>query len=103
MRPSAATQLYLETGGNLRKVQQFLQHACTVDNSQISAQQHYRALPCAGDQEKHGKDVERITVIPEKRAPGVGRLNLPRMQARKIATGRFDPAVGVVATPTSNT
>jgi integrase len=27
IRPTAATQLYLETGGNLRKVQQFLQHA----------------------------------------------------------------------------
>jgi hypothetical protein len=27
LRPSAAIQLYPETGGNLRKVQQFLQHA----------------------------------------------------------------------------
>jgi len=27
IRPTAATQLYLETGGNLRKVQQFLPHA----------------------------------------------------------------------------
>lgn len=27
IRPTAATQLYMETGGNLRKVQQFLQHA----------------------------------------------------------------------------
>lgn len=94
MRPSAATQLYLETGGNLRKVQQFLQHArlsTTVKYliNGITEPFHARVI-----QKAQEKMLRRITVIPETRATGVGRLSLPRTQARKIVAGRFDTGCG---------
>ena len=99
MRASAATQLYLETGGNLRKIQQFLQHArlsTTVKYLLSSITQPFHARVIQKAQEKM---LERITVIPEKRATGVSRLNLPRAQARKIAGGRFDTGSGSCRDP----
>lgn len=99
MRASAATQLYLETGGNLRKVQQFLQHArlsTTVKYLINSITEPFHARVIQKAQEKM---LQRITVIPENRATGVGRLNLPRTQARKIATGRFDTGCGSCRDP----
>jgi hypothetical protein len=99
MRASAATQLYLETGGNLRKVQQFLQHArlsTTVKYllSSITEPFHARVI-----QKAQEKMLERITVVPEKRATGVSQLNLPKAQARKIAAGRFDTGCGSCRDP----
>ena len=41
----------------------------------------------------------RVTAIPEGRAAGVARLNLPRAQARKIASGRFDTGIGSCRNP----
>jgi hypothetical protein len=99
MRAPAATQLYLETGGNLRKVQQFLQHvrlSTTVKYllSSITEPFHARVI-----QKAQEKMLERITVIPEKRATGVSRLKLPREQAWKIAVGRFDTGSGSCRDP----
>jgi hypothetical protein len=99
MRASAASQLYLQTGGNLRKVQQFLQHArlsTTVKYLLSSVTEPFHARVIQKAQEKM---LERVTVISEKRAIGVGRLNLPRAQARKIAAGRFDTGSGSCRDP----
>jgi hypothetical protein len=43
--------------------------------------------------------IQRVTVIPEKRALGVERLDLPKGQARKIVTGRFDTGCGTCRDP----
>lgn len=99
LRPSAATQLYLETGGNLRKVQQFLQHARLSTTmkylfNSITAPFHARVIQRAQE-----KMLAQVTAIPEKRAAGVARLNLPRAQARKITSGRFDTGVGACRNP----
>ena len=99
VRPSAATQLYLDTDGNLRKVQQFLQHArlsTTVRYLLNSVTEPFHARVIQGAQEKM---LARITAVPEKRATGVGHLNLPPAQARKIASGRFDTGVGSCRNP----
>jgi len=99
LRPSAATQLYLETGGNLRKVQQFLQHARLSTTmrylvNSITEPFHARVIQRAQD-----KMLAHVTAIPEKRATGVSRLNLPPAQARKIVSGRFDTGVGACRNP----
>jgi hypothetical protein len=99
MRASAATQLYLETGGNLRKVQQFLQHArlsTTVKYLLNSITEPFHARVMQKAQEKM---MERITVVPEERTRGVARLNLPKARARKIAAGRFDTGSGSCRDP----
>jgi hypothetical protein len=99
LRPSAATQLYLETGGNLRKVQQFLQHvrlSTTVKYLVNSITEPFHARVIQRAQEKM---LAQVTAIPEKRAAGVGRLNLPAAQARKIVSGRFDTGVGSCRNP----
>jgi hypothetical protein len=99
IRPTAATQLYLETGGNLRKVQQFLQHAylrTTVKYllNSITAPFNARAM-----QKAQERMIERVTVLPENRAVGVERLKLPKEQARKIVAGRFDTGCGACRNP----
>ena len=87
MRPSAATLLYLQTGGNLGKVRQFLQHAhfsTTIKYvlNHISEQFNARVI-----QKAQARMVERVTVIPERREVGIKRLNLPKAQAAKIVEG----------------
>ena len=99
LRATAATQLYLETGGNLRKVQQFLQHvrlSTTVKYllNSLTEPFHARVIQTA-----QAKMLERITVIPAPRAAGVGRLHLPPAQARKILAGRFDTGCGACRDP----
>ena len=99
MRPSAATQLYLETGGNLRKVQQFLQHvrlSTTVKYllNSVTEPMHARVI-----QKAQERMLERVTAVPEKRAAGVRRLNLLRTQARNIVAGRFDTGSGSCRDP----
>jgi hypothetical protein len=99
MRPSAATQLYLETGGNLRKVQQFLQHvrlSTTVKYllNSVTEPMHARVI-----QKAQERMLERVTAVPEKRAAGVRRLNLPRTQAKNIVAGRFDTGSGSCRDP----
>jgi hypothetical protein len=99
IRPTAATQVYLETGGNLRKVQQFLQHAylrTTVKYLLNSITEPFNARAIQKAQERM---IERVTVIPENRAVGVERLKLPKDQARKIAVGRFDTGCGACRNP----
>ncbi len=99
MRPSAATQLYLATGGNLRKVQQFLQHArlsTTVKYLLNSITEPFHARVIQKAQERM---IQRVTAIPVKRATGVGRLNLPPVQAKKIVAGRFDTGAGTCRDP----
>jgi hypothetical protein len=99
IRPTAATQLYLETGGNLRKVQQFLQHAhlrTTVKYLLNSITEPFNARAIQKAQERM---IERVTVIPENRAVGVARLDLPKGQARKIVAGRFDTGCGACRNP----
>jgi hypothetical protein len=99
IRPTAATQLYLETGGNLRKVQQFLQHAhlrTTVNYLLNSITEPFNARVIQKAQERM---IERVTVVPEKRSVGVERLNLPKGQARKIVSGRFDTGCGACRNP----
>jgi hypothetical protein len=99
IRPTAATQIYLETGGNLRKVQQFLQHAhlrTTVRYLLNTITEPFNARAIQKAQERM---IERVTVIPENRAVGVERLKLPKAQARKIAAGRFDTGCGACRNP----
>ncbi|HXK04032.1 MAG TPA: hypothetical protein VMS37_16635 [Verrucomicrobiae bacterium] len=99
LRPSAATQLYLETDGNIRKVQQFLQHArlsTTVKYLVNSITETFHARVIQRAQEKM---LAHVTAIPEKRSNGVERLNLPPAQARKIVSGRFDTGVGSCRNP----
>jgi hypothetical protein len=99
IRPSAATLLYLQTGGNLGKVQQFLQHAhlhTTVRYVLNSITESFNARAIQKAQERM---IERITVIPENREVGVRCLNLPKGQALKIVAGRFDTGCGVCRDP----
>lgn len=99
IRPTAATQLYLETGGNLRKVQQFLQHAhlrTTVKYLLNHITESFNARVIQRAQERM---IERVTVIPEKRVLGVRRLDLPKVQAQKIVNGRFDTGCGTCRNP----
>lgn len=99
IRPTAATQLYLETGGNLRKVQQFLQHAelrTTLNYVLNNITERFNARAIQKAQERM---IARVIVIPEKRALGIERLDLPRAQARKIVTGRFDTGCGTCRDP----
>jgi integrase len=99
IRPTAATQLYLETGGNLRKVQQFLQHAnmrTTVNYLLNTITEPFNARAIQKAQERM---VERVTVIPENRSTGVQRLDLPKVQAQKIVAGRFDTGCGTCRNP----
>ncbi|RZU35164.1 hypothetical protein [Edaphobacter modestus] len=99
IRPSAATLLYLQTGGNLGKVRQFLQHAhfsTTIRYvlNQISEQFNARVI-----QKAQERMVERVTVIPETRKVGIKRLNLPKPQAAQIVEGRFDTGCGTCRNP----
>ena len=43
--------------------------------------------------------IERVTVVPEKRAQGVERLNLPKARALKIVAGQFDTGCGTCRDP----
>ena len=99
MRPSAATLLYLQTGGNLGKVRQFLQHAhlsTTVRYvlNHITEQFNARVI-----QKAQARMVERVTVIPQRRDVGIKRLNLPKAQAEKIVDGSFDTGCGACRDP----
>jgi integrase len=99
IRPSAATLLYLQTGGNLGKVRQFLQHAhfsTTIRYvlNQISEQFNARVI-----QKAQERMVERVIVIPETRKVGIKRLNLSKLQAREIVEGRFDTGCGTCRNP----
>jgi hypothetical protein len=99
IRPSAATLLYLQTGGNLSKVRQFLQHAhfsTTIRYvlNQISEQFNARVI-----QKAQERMVERVTVIPETRKVGIKRLDLPKLQATQIIEGRFDTGCGTCRNP----
>ena len=99
IRPSAATLLYLQTGGNLGKVRQFLQHAhfsTTIKYvlNHISEQFNARVI-----QKAQARMVERVTVIPQRREVGIKRLNLPNSQAAKILDGRFDTGCGACRDP----
>jgi integrase len=99
IRPSAATLLYLQTGGNLGKVRQFLQHAhfsTTIRYvlNQISEQFNARVI-----QKAQERMVERVTVIPETRKVGIKQLNLPKPQAAQIVEGRFDTGCGTCRNP----
>ncbi len=99
IRPTAATQLYLETGGNLRKVQQFLHHRelqTTVKYLLNSITERFNARVIQRAQERM---IERVTVIPEKRAQGVERLDLPKARALKIVAGQFDTGCGTCRDP----
>jgi hypothetical protein len=99
IRPSAATLLYLQTGGNLGKVRQFLQHAhfsTTIRYvlNQISEQFNARVI-----QKAQERMVERVIVIPETRKVGIKRLNLPKLQAKEIVEGRLDTGCGTCRNP----
>jgi hypothetical protein len=99
VRPTAATQLYLETGGNLRKVQQFLQHADLRTTVRYLVNSITEPVNARAIQRAQERMIQRVTVIPEKRALGVERLDLPKGQARKIVTGRFDTGCGTCRDP----
>ncbi len=99
IRPSAATLLYLETGGNLRKVQHFLQHS-RLDTTvryvlnAVTKRLHTRVI-----QKAQHNLVRQLTVVPESRATGVAKLGLPQESALKILNGSFDTSSGVCANP----
>ncbi|MBN9617189.1 MAG: hypothetical protein J0G35_16625 [Acidobacteriales bacterium] len=99
LRPTAATQLYLQTGGNLRKVQQFLQHAhmrTTVNYvlNSITAPFNARVI-----QKAQERILQRITVIPTSRSKGAKNLGLPKNQTQKIIDGRYDTGCGTCRNP----
>ena len=99
IRPTAATQLYLETGGNLRKVQQFLQHAHLRTTVKYLLNHITEPFNARAIQKAQERMIERVTVIPEKRVLGVARLDLPKAQAQKIVAGRFDTGCGTCRNP----
>jgi hypothetical protein len=99
IRPTAATQLYLETGGNLRKVQQFLQHAHLTTTVKYLLNSMTESFNARAIQKAQERMIERVTVIPETRAQGVERLDLPKMEAQKIVAGRFDTGFGTFRDP----
>jgi integrase len=99
MRPSAATLLYLQTGGNLGKVRQFLQHAHFSTTVRYVLNHITQSFNARVIQKAQASMVQRITVIPEKRETGITRLNLPRAQAAKIVAGRFDTSCGACRDP----
>jgi hypothetical protein len=99
IRPSAATLLYIRTGGNLGKVRQFLQHAhfsTTIRYvlNHVTEQFNARVI-----QQAQTRMVARMTVIPEKREVGIHSLSLPRDQAAKILQGRYDTGCGACRDP----
>lgn len=99
IRPSAATLLYLRTGGNLGKVRQFLQHAhfsTTIRYvlNHVTEQFNARVI-----QQAQTRMLERVTVIPERREVGVKFLDLPSAQAQKILQGRYDTGCGACRDP----
>jgi hypothetical protein len=99
IRPTAATQLYLQTGGNLRKVQQFLQHAhmrTTVNYVLNSITEPFNARVIQKAQEQM---FQRITVIPASRAEGARSLGFPKQQTQKIIDGRYDTGCGTCRNP----
>ncbi len=99
IRPTAATHLYVETGGNLRKVQQFLQHTnlrTTVKYLLNSITEPFNARVI---QKAQKQMLERITVIPKKRAAGIKQLELPKALSQKILSGRFDTGCGTCRNP----
>jgi hypothetical protein len=99
IRPTAATQLYLETGGNLRKVQQFLQHAhlrTTVNYVLNSITESFNARAIQKAQEQM---IRRVTVVAATRSEGVKGMNLAKAHARKIVTGQFDTGCGTCRNP----
>ncbi len=76
MRPSAATQLDLETGGNLRKVQQFLQHvrlSTTVKYllHSVTEPMHARVIQGSGPYAGagHGRPGEACSGSPQAQPP----------------------------------
>jgi hypothetical protein len=99
IRPTAATQLYLETGGNLRKVQQFLQHRHLRTTVKYLLNHITEPFNARAIQKAQERMIERVTVIPEKRVLGVARLALPKVQAQKIVAGRFDTGCGTCRNP----
>ena len=99
IRPSAATLLYIRTGGNLGKVRQFLQHAhfsTTIRYvlNHVTEQFNARVI-----QQAQTRMVARMTVIPEKREVGIHSLSLPSDQATKILQGRYDTGCGACRDP----
>ncbi len=99
IRPTAATQLYLQTGGNLRKVQQFLQHAhmrTTVNYVLNSITEPFNAHVIQKAQEQMFR---RITVIPASRSEGARALGFPEQQTQKIIDGRYDTGCGTCRNP----
>lgn len=99
IRPSAATLLYIRTGGNLGKVRQFLQHAhfsTTIRYvlNHVTEQFNARVI-----QQAQTRMVARMTVIPEKREVGIHSLSLPSDQAAKILQGRYDTGCGACRDP----
>jgi len=99
IRPSAATLLYLRTAGNLGKVRQFLQHAhfsTTIRYVLNHATEQFNARVI---QQAQARMVERVTVIPEERAAGIKRLDLPRAQAERIVQGQYDTGCGSCRDP----
>ena len=99
IRPTAATQLYLETGGNLRKVQQFLQHAHLRTTVKYLLNHITEPFNARAIQKAQERMMERVTVVPEQRVLGVARLDLPKAQAQKIVAGRFDTGCGTCRNP----
>ena len=85
MRASAATQLYLETGGNVRKVQQFLQHA------RLSTTVKYLLSSVT--------ELFHARVIQKAQEKMLERISLMSAQASKIAVGRFDTGCGSCRDP----
>ena len=99
IRPTAATQLYLETGGNLRKVQQFLQHAHLRTTVKYLLNHITEPFNARAIQKAQERMIERVTVVPEQRALGVERLDLPKARALKIVAGQFDTGCGTCRDP----
>jgi integrase len=99
IRPSAATLLYLQTGGNLGKVRHFLQHAHLHTTVRYVVNSITESFNVSVIQKAQERMVARVTVIPDKREAGIGRLNLPKAHALKIVTGRFDTGCGACLDP----
>jgi hypothetical protein len=99
IRPSAATLLYLQTGGNLGKVRRFLQHAYLSTTVKYVLNQITEPFNTQAIEKAQTNMIERVTAIPKKRELGVERLNLPKAQALNIVAGHFDTGCGACRDP----
>lgn len=91
LRPTAGTMLYLETGGNIKKVQTFLGHKYLETANSYIAKETVRPYHNKIIRTAQAKMVKCVTVIPKEAQVAVEELHdmLPEEHRLKVADGTF--------------